>query len=271
MPSGAERDGAGGQNLGLAGADVAHRQVDFRAGVSALVQGDLGGEAGIGQGARSNHDIVQFHVVCGVLASEAHGVNGNVAGAQRADGIGADAAGVIVAVAQQHHGADGQVGSLLAQLFEAVADAGRGRAGLQVLQAVDAGGHVVDAIETRLKGAVEAGEDAVLQRLDGLRLAGGAVLGDAHAARVVHQHGDDVLLRLQFGDGDRGLPQQHQQRSRPAASAGPRSPRLASLRITGAACARRERISQARPAAAATISSDQYPLGPRAQERKLAA
>ncbi len=149
-----QADGAGGQKLGLAAAvaDVAHRQVDLGAGVSALVQGDLGGEAGVGQGAGSHHGIVQLHVMCGALASEAHGVNGNVAGAQRADGVRADAPGVVVAVAEQHHRADGQVGSLVAQLLEAVADAGRGRVGLQVLEAVDAGGHVVDAVKTRLKG-----------------------------------------------------------------------------------------------------------------------
>ena len=82
----------------------------------------------IGQGARRHHGIVEFHVVRGVLASEADGVDRNVAGAQRADGVRADAAGIIVAVAQQHHRADGQVRSLLAELLQAVADA-RGRRG----------------------------------------------------------------------------------------------------------------------------------------------
>ena len=93
LPSGPRVTVRDGQDLGLARTDVAHRQVDLGAGVSALVEGDLGGEAGVGQGAGSDHGIVQFHVMCGVLASEAHGVNGNVAGAQRADGVRADAAG----------------------------------------------------------------------------------------------------------------------------------------------------------------------------------
>ena len=88
----------------------------------------------------SDHDVIQLHIMFGVLASEAHGVNRNVAGAQRADGIGADASGVIVAVAEQHHRADGQIGGLLDQLLEAVADAGGGRGGLQILEIVDAGG-----------------------------------------------------------------------------------------------------------------------------------
>ena len=259
-------DGARGKNLGLAGADVADRQVDLGARVSALVKGDLGGDAGIGQGAGSDHGIVQFHVMLRALASEAHGVNGNMAGAQRVDGIGADAAGVVVAVAEQDHGADGQVGSLLAQLLEAVADAGRGRVGLQILQVVDAGGHVVDAVETRLKRAVEAGQDAVLKRLDGLRLARETVLGYGHAARIVHQHGDDVLLRLQLGDGDGRLPQQHQQQAARSVCK-PQMTQARQLRITGAACARRERISHARPTAAATISSTSTHFGhaPRGQ------
>ena len=141
LPSGPRVMARAGQHLGLAGADIAHGQVDFRARVSALVQGDLGGDARTGQRARRDHGIVQFDVMRGALASEAHGVNGNVAGAQRADGVRADAAGVVVAIAEQHHGADGQVGSLVAQLLEAVADAGRGRVGLQILEALDAGGH----------------------------------------------------------------------------------------------------------------------------------
>ena len=146
-------DAAGSQDLGLAGADIAHGEVDLGAGVSALMQRDLGGETGIGQGAGSHDDIIELHVVFGVLASEAHGVNGNVAGAKGADGVRADAAGVIVAVAEQHYRADGQVGSLLAQLLEAVAEARRGGVGLQSFEIVDAGGHIVHAIQARLKGA----------------------------------------------------------------------------------------------------------------------
>ena len=174
-------DGARSQELCLARVVAshrgAHRQVDLVAGVSALMQGDLGGEAGVGQGARGNRDIVQLDVVCGALASEAHGVNGNVARAQRAHRVRVDASSVVVAVAEQHHGADRQVGRLFAQLFEAVADAGRGRVGFQVVEAVDAGGHGIDAVKTRLKRTVQAGEDAVLKRLHGLCLAGGTVLG----------------------------------------------------------------------------------------------
>ena len=56
-------DGAGGEDFGLAGADIADRQIDLGAGVSALVEGDLGGEARIGQSAGSDHDVVQLHVV----------------------------------------------------------------------------------------------------------------------------------------------------------------------------------------------------------------
>jgi hypothetical protein len=170
-------DRARSQQLRRAGAYVAHRQIDLGAGVSALVQGDLGRQAGAGQRARSNHSVIDLHIMLGALASEAHRVNRNVAGAQRVDGVRTDAPRVVVAIAEQHHGADGQVGSLLAQLLEAVADAGRGRVGRQVLEAVDAGRRVVHAVQARLKGAVEAGQYAALKRLDGLGLARGAVLG----------------------------------------------------------------------------------------------
>ena len=146
------------------------------------MQGDSGGQARVGQGAGSNRRIVQFHIMRGVLASEAHGVNGNVTRTQRVDGIRTDASGVVIAVAEQHHGADRQVGRFLAQLLEAIADASGGRAGRQVFEAVDAGGHGVHAVEARLKRAVEAGQNAVLERLNGFSLARGAILRYGHAA-----------------------------------------------------------------------------------------
>ncbi len=153
----AQGDRASGENFGLAGADIADGQIDLGAVVSALVEGDLGGDARIGEGAGSDRNIVQLDVMLSVLAAEANGVNGNVAGAEGANRIGANAAGVVGAVAEQDHGADGQVGSLLAQLLEAVADAGGGRGGVEVLQAFDAGGRVVNTIKTSLKGAIETG------------------------------------------------------------------------------------------------------------------
>src|SRR6202035_3020158 len=106
--------GARGENLRLTGAHVANREVDLRAGVSTLVPADFGGDAGVGQGAGSTHGIAQLHVVRGSLASEAHGVNGNVASAQRVNGIRTDASRVVVAVTEKHYASDRQVGSLVA-------------------------------------------------------------------------------------------------------------------------------------------------------------
>ncbi len=54
----AEGDHASGENFGLAGADIADRQIDLGAVVTALMEGDLGGDARIGEGARSNRDII---------------------------------------------------------------------------------------------------------------------------------------------------------------------------------------------------------------------
>ena len=219
---GAEGDGARRQNLGLGLAHIADAKSQLAAGVSALMEGDAGGEARIGEGAGRDDGVVELDVVLGTLAAEAYGVDGNVAGAQRADGRFADAARVVVAIGEKDDGADGKVGSLLGQLLQAVAEARGGRGGLQVLEVLDAGGHVVDAVEASLKGAIEIGEDAVLQRFDGLRLTSGAVLDDGHAAGIVDHYGDDVLLRLQLGDGDARAATAASGRERRAAFARPR-------------------------------------------------
>ncbi len=234
------------------------------------MEGDPDGDTGTGEGARCYDGIVEFNVMGGVLASEAHGVNGNVASAEGADGVGADAPGIIVTIAEEHHGADGQVGSFIAQLLEAVANASGGCVGLQILEGVDAGGHCVDAIKAGLKRPVEIGQDSVLQGVDGLSLAGDAVLGYSHAARIVDQHGDDVLLRLQLGDGDRGLPQQDQhERSQEGLQSpdDPGSPTAHDGRGFGHASADEPGQTGGRD----QDQQHQYPLRPCAQESELAA
>ncbi len=225
------------------------------------MKSDFSGEARVGQCTGRDDDIVQFHVMSGALASEAYGVNGNVAGAQGADGVGTDAAGVVVAIAEQHHGADGQVGSLFAQLFEAFADAGRGLVRLQVLETVDTGGHVVDAVEARLKGTLEFVEDTVLKRVDDLGLAGGAIFGYGHAFGIVDQHGDDVLLRFQLGNGDCRLPQQDEDQRGQKGLQAPDHPGAPAANDPGAAWERRERIRKASPSAAARISTRSIHFG----------
>jgi len=135
------------------------------------VKDDLGSETGAGQRARSDLGSVQFDVSFSALPSESHGVHGNVAGAQRADGVGADPSRIVASVAQQHYRADGQIGRLGAQLLQAVADAGGGSVWPQILKAIDARRRVVQAVKTCLKGAAEAPENSVLNSFHSLGFA----------------------------------------------------------------------------------------------------
>ena len=76
-----------------------------------------------------------------------------------------------------------------------------GAAGVQLLEVGDAREPAVEAIEARLKLLLDAGQHAAAAapRPPG---SGASMpsLGDRHAARIVHQDGDDVLLRLELGD-----------------------------------------------------------------------
>ena len=229
---------------------------------------DLRGQPRVRHGARSDHGVFQFHVALGVFVTEAHSVNGNVPGAQRVDRVGADAARVIAAVAEQHHGTDRQVGRFVHQLLQSVAEARGGRGRLHVLQIINASERAIDAIQTRLKRLVQVRQHAVLQRLYGLCFARDAVLVDRHAAGIVHHYGDDVLLGLKLGHGDRGLPQQHQHQRGEQCLQAPDQP--------GSPTAHhRRRFRQAgadQPCQRACRCKDEQnenPFGPRSQEREL--
>ena len=207
-----------------------------------------------------------------LLAAEADGVNGDVAVAQRRDRLDVDAAGVVGAVAQQHDRADGQIGGFVGQLLEAVADVRGRRGGLQLLEIGDAGqlGCRGDrgASETSF---ASAGERAVLERLDRLSLPRGSVFRDRHAARVVHQDGDDVLLRLQLGDRDRRLPQQERAAPRPARTEAARcAPARQFLEPDAIARQARAQSSTRGPAAATIRWQPQDPRRPGAEQDEVA-
>src|SRR4029077_1977684 len=111
-------DLAGCEHLGA----ITHGQHRLAPGISALMEADTGGQARIGQGASGQTHIVDLHVLV-LLAAESNGVNGNVAVAQRGDGIQVDSAGIVRSVGQQHHGSNRQICGFVCKLLEAVCDA----------------------------------------------------------------------------------------------------------------------------------------------------
>ena len=123
-----------------------------------------------------------------------------MAAAERRDRIEPDPARVVAPVAQEHDPAERQIGGFVGELLQAVGDVRRRRACLQLFEVGDARELAVQPIEARLKFLLERGEHAALQHLHGLVESRRSVLHRRHAARVVHEHRDDVLLRLELRD-----------------------------------------------------------------------
>ena len=192
-----------------------------------------------------------------------------MAAAQRGNRVQIDAAGIVGAVAEHEDGADGQIGGLSGELLEAIADMRHRLGRVQIVDLVHAGELAIHAIEAGLEALLQLGEHATLEGLHGLRFARAAVFVDAHAGGIVHHHGDDVLLRLQLGDHQRGLPQQKQQERGQGAL---HQPQHAHAPIAeGRNRSRKLAAEQERQAAAyGQDERDQYPLGPAGEQNKFA-
>ncbi len=97
----------------------------FWPGVPVLMKTDLRGQARIGKRALRDLDVGDFEIVRHLLAPEADGVDRNALAADFGDGFQIDAAGIIRAVAHQHHRADRQTGGIGQHLLQAFADVRR--------------------------------------------------------------------------------------------------------------------------------------------------
>ena len=129
-------------------------------------------------------------------------MNRNAPAAKCGDRFQIDPTGIIVPVAEQHHRADRQVGCFAGQLLQAIPDArggGRSRR-FQIIELSDARQMAVDAVEANLEFLLQFVEHAAFERLDGLRLTRRPILRNGHAARIVHQDRNNVLLRPEFGN-----------------------------------------------------------------------
>ena len=162
-------------------------------------------ESAIARGARVG--IVDLHIVRHFLRPQSDGMNWDAPIAKRGNGIQVDAARIVVSVGQQHHGANRQIRSLGRKLLETFADVSGWRGRLQLFQAGDASDVAIDAIQSRLKLLLQLREYAALQDIHASVRAAWRRRCDGHAARVVHEQRDDVLLRLQLRDSNRRLPQ----------------------------------------------------------------
>src|SRR5712675_1822667 len=106
LPIGRQCNLARGQGL-IAVANAEHR---FLSGISALMKTDFRGQTRIRKSAWWNDRIIDFYIVLYLFESEPDRVDRNAAAAKCGNRFQIDPAGIIVAIAEQNHGADGQVG-----------------------------------------------------------------------------------------------------------------------------------------------------------------
>jgi hypothetical protein len=198
----------------VAVADPEHR---FFSRVSVLRQGDGRGNAGIGDRFFCDSHILDLHVVSEFLPAESDGVHWKPSIAQCLqriwrDARSAHARGVLTSVSEQNDCAHRKVRRLCNKLFQAVVNVGGCSSRCDSMGVVDPFKVAVEPVETSLKPIRQARENSAVKRPESGRLTGMAIaVGNRHAVRIVDDHGNDVLLRTQFPDRDRGLPQQQQQ------------------------------------------------------------
>ena len=192
---------------------VLQREMNLLSCVTVFMEADYGADARFGERPCGELHVVDFDIVRELFAAKSDGVNGDTLAANFVQGLEIDAAGIICSIAQQDHRAYGKTRGFRNHFPERVAEmSGRGRGG-QLFRILDSIERASSAIEADLEPLLKIGKHAAAQRAHDPVLSRSAVIGDGHAARIVHYDCDDVLLRLQRRDAERGLPQHDEQKS----------------------------------------------------------
>ena len=176
---------------------IAHRNQRLLARITILAERHQRAQTRIGQRVGGQRGVGDFDILLGLLAAEPDGVYRNAPLPDLRNRVQIDAAGIIRAIRQQHHGAQRQRGRFREHLLQAVAQArSRLRHG-ELAGFLDALGFLAEAIEAHLKLLPQRGQQLPVEHGGSLRTARLRPLLDGHAARIVDQHGHYVLLRPQ--------------------------------------------------------------------------
>ena len=124
-PLALQRDVLAGDHLGA----FLQRDLGLLSGVAVLMKADRRAQARFRQRARRHIHVADFHVVAHGFSAQPDGVNRNPLAADLRQRFQIDAAGIVGAVAQQDHRADGQAGGVRRHLLQALADMRRRGAG----------------------------------------------------------------------------------------------------------------------------------------------
>ena len=157
------------------------------------------------------------------------------------------------------------------QLLQAVADARGGgrRRCLEIVEFRHAGDLPVEAVDASEISFAARSSTPPSSALTACSSRVAPSLGDGHAARIVHQHGDDVLLRLKFGDQDSRLPQQQQHQRGQRELQQPDHARAPVFYRCG--CLWQASSGSATPArGAAATQKNEHPLRPGAEQDEVA-
>ena len=140
--------------------------------------------------------------------------------------------GIFGSVRQQKYGADGKIGGFRGKLHKAVPNVSRGFDRGDGLKRILGREGASKAIDAGLESLLQTGKNAATERGESGRFTRLSVaIGNAHAARVVNNHRDNVLLRVQFADDDGRLPEKKEDKCNQRRLHSPDKPRAPSAQI----------------------------------------
>ena len=203
----------GGQGDHLVGDDspfVLDHQADPLAAVAGLGHDDVDDEGRPPQHRPRRVDAADLDVLRVGLAPEPHREHRHPGRLQRQQRLLDGAVGVVGAVGDEHEAGQGHPGELLPGPGQGLADVGPGAVVGELAHRADAVGVRREAEEPHREAVAEGGEErafvAELPADDvGPRLA--LDVGDLHAARVVDEDAEEVLLRLDLRQHQHRPPQ----------------------------------------------------------------
>src|SRR6185437_13059216 len=126
------------------------------------------------------------------------------------DGVAIHSAGIIATISQEYNRSEWYGPCLRGDVAKAVADTSGAIGSRDLADAIDSRGIVPEFVEADLEFLFQRRREFRIQKVGGLADSRGTRIGDAHAAGVIYENSDNVLLRAQTSDADSGAPEHKQ-------------------------------------------------------------
>ena len=203
----------GGQGDGLVGDDAAlvlDHQADPLAAVAGLGDDDVDDQGRPPQDGARRVDAADLDVLRVFLAPEPHREDRHPRRLQGQQRLFDGPVGVVGAVGDEHEAGQGHAGELLPRPGQGLADVGPGPVVGELAHRADAGGARREAEQPHREPVAEGGEQRALVAelaADDVGARPALDVRDLHAARVVDEHPEEVLLRLDLRQHQHRPPQ----------------------------------------------------------------